>query len=153
MSVDYAIQYCVRLGRRFNITTTTLKAAAAIGGVFILALLKFGNPLDPRSRANVIIFYAIVGIASVVSLASAIASVFDVERKTHKYQTATRALRRLRDRYRVELGKKPGDAAWAQHLAVWAKDHVYEIESLLEDSRTVDVDFLFKISDPPPVRG
>jgi hypothetical protein len=151
-----AIQFCVRRALRYRRAAVAMKIAVAVGGVLILAILQLWSPppFAPQSpptspsKLNLYIFYVILAISSIISIVSTVSAVLNCERISEKYEKAIRAVRRLRDRYIVEVSHNPGDPNWIQHLEFWAKEHVYAIETLLEESRVYDVDFHFKISDP-----
>jgi len=60
---------------------------------------------------------------------------FNFERNATRYQTVSRAIRRLRDSYELALKRYPDNPDQIQALGVWAKSHVYTIEALLQDDK------------------
>jgi hypothetical protein len=141
-----------------------MKVITALGGVSILILLKLWEPIPSvtvpsgaapgtiiqvdASTKNKVVIIAIIGIASLISIVSALISVVDFDREAGKYETASRAISRLMDRYEIELKRASQDSNRTRLLGVWARNHIYKIEALLEDRRVFDVDFHFKLDDP-----
>lgn len=160
IDITDAIQQCVKRARWYRIAATGMQVITALGGVTILALLSFltaptvqsvsGQSPTIQLIVNTTVANAIRTIAIAISIVSAIESVFTPGRMSDKYGTALRALRRLRDKYEAELSRSPNETGWAKQLEVWGKNHAYEIERLFEDSKVVDINLHFKISDPLP---
>jgi hypothetical protein len=142
------VQYCTRRASRYQRTATIMKVITAVGSVLILALLRFALSTPGPSLVNKVAYYAIVIIAAASSIAATLTSILNYEVNASRYETAIRAVRRLRDKYEFEANLNPDDPSRWKRLKVWGKKHVYEIEKLLEDSRVFDVDSHFKISDP-----
>jgi hypothetical protein len=152
-SIDLApaVQFCTRKAYRYRRLRTTSRVVVAAGSVVTLALLQFWNPASGASRLNMTIYYAISGIAFISSLTVALSALFGLSRNAAKYETATRAIRRLRDLYNAQMrATPPPGQPRVKALELWAKDHVYRIEALIDDSRILDVDLALTFRDPPP---
>jgi hypothetical protein len=155
ISLAYPFQQCGRRARRHRIAADATKLTVALGGVIIILLLGQLTPLASPAMPPVapstmdrFLFYTIQVIAAIVTIMSTLAYTINFEGKESRYATSARALNRLADRYALEVAKSPGDAMWLQKLEAWAREHVRKIESLLEDSRVLDVNHEFQIVDP-----
>src|SRR6266851_7436243 len=91
-----AIQHCTRRAQRYRKADMTSKLIIAVGGSTILVLLSLWDPSKGVWYRNELIFYSLLAIAGMLSITSSVDSVLMFERWTARYETATRALRRLR---------------------------------------------------------
>ncbi len=143
-----AIAYCTNTARRSRWVANLLRGIISVGGVLVVTVLQLWAPLGGPSLLNQVTFYVVLGVAATVSVASALYSVLDFETRYKNYETSTRSVRRLRDRYEIELLRSPDDNDWKKHLELWGKSHIYEIERLIEDNNILDIDYHFTIADP-----
>lgn len=156
ISLSYAFQQCGRRARRYRIAANVTKITIALGGVLIILLLGQLTPLaSPTpspiapSTSDKVLFYVIQLIAAIVTIASTLSYTLNFEGNEIRYTTASRALNRLTDKYELEVARSSGDALRLQNLEAWAREHVYKIETLIEDSRVLDVNHQFHLGDPP----
>jgi hypothetical protein len=143
-----AFQHCVQRAYFKQRIADVLKLITAVGGGVILVLLRLWQPAAGATTYNTIVLYSITGVAFLVSLASSLNYAMNFEREAGKYETAARAVRLLRDRYELELQRDPNNPVWVRSLGVWGKQHVYRIETLLENAKVFDVYYDFHMTDP-----
>jgi hypothetical protein len=137
LNVIIAIQHFIHKASRFRFFARAVRIITALGSVTILVLLPLWDPANGADQQNEIIFWAILVIGAVMSIVSALDSVFEFERIARASDTTSRALRRLSDeykRYNSELAELPA-------LNEWFRNKVYDIEQLIEDPRVYDIDF------------
>jgi len=145
-----AIQRCLRASRTRRLAINTIKATIAVGNVFIIVLIRLINLDAGSSAVNKGLLLGILGLSSLVALGLTLAYQFSFERESYRYNSAARALERLRDIYNREHGRTR-DSEHAQDLLVWVKQNVNEVERLIDDSRIYDIDLVFRPFELPPV--
>jgi Protein of unknown function (DUF4231) len=138
-----AIQKCQRRAYYRRIAYTTIGLAAAVIGAIVAILLGMIDIEDGPSTGNVTIKWTALALSAGGAIAAVISTYLDLERWWHKYESAARALDKVRDHYKLHVSTA-GNAQDLNKLAVWAKDNVREIERLLGDRRITDIDLAFE---------
>lgn len=145
VEVADAIQYCLKKRNSYRLASNVIRAIGVTSGVAILTLATLFTLDDTSSGStrNDWILYFIIGLAATSTLTQAIKTEFQFEREAVRYESAARAVQRVRDQYVLRRPRAHG-AEDLNRLAFWVKSHVRDIEALLDNPWTVDVDSAFR---------